>query len=185
MVKVVIMKTDQELSAEGTATIIKLGDCRKCGPVNRVSSRRVAVMVEIASHDAIGEDIKMCLTRDLEESGRVTVSDDRPDWVFSIIAFHQYNLVEMSVVIRQFFRSTAPGTEMAISGSSGQSVRRNGGWIYESLKYHGLHGVLKTDLEDFLKNLAEGFVNQHLGVTKGSTGSSQAQTARRQDGGSS
>ncbi len=179
------MKTDQELSGDGTATIINLGDCRKCGSASRVSSGRIPVMVEIACDDAIGEDIKMCLTRDLEASGRVTVSDDRPDWVFSIIAFHQYNLVELSVVIRQFFRSTAPGTEMTISGSSGQAVRRKGGWFYESLKYHGLHGVLKPDLGDFLKNLAERFVDQHLGLPRESTDSSRAQTVWRQKGGSS
>ena len=75
-------------------------------------------MVEIACDDAIGEDIKTSLTRDLEESGCVTGSSDRPDWVFSIIAFQHCNLVELSVVLRQFFRSTAPGTEMAIGGSS-------------------------------------------------------------------
>jgi hypothetical protein len=142
-------------------------------------------MVEIACNDAIGEDIKMRLTRDLEESGRVKVSDDRPDWVFSIIAFHQYNLVELSVLIRQFFRSTAPGTEMAISGSSGQAVRRKGGWSYESLKYHGLHGVPQPELGDFLKNLAKGFVDQHLGLPQEGIGSSRTQTVWGQKRGSS
>jgi len=157
-------KTDRELSAEETATIIELSNCRKSRSVSRLSSGRVTVMVEIACDDAIGEDIKSCLTRDLEESGRVTVSGDRPDWVFSIIAFHHFNLVELSVVLRRFFRSTAPGTEMAISDSSGQAVRRKGQWVYESLRYHGLHGVPRPDLEAFLKGLAKEFTSQHLNL---------------------
>jgi hypothetical protein len=156
------METNRELIAEETATIIELGNCRKCKSANRRPSGRVTVMVEIACDDAIGEDIKTSLTRDLEESGCVTVSSDRPDWVFSIIAFHHCNLVELSVVLRQFFRSTAPGTEMAISDSSDQPVRRKGCWVYESLRYHGLHGVRRPDLEAFLKGLAKEFASQHL-----------------------
>jgi hypothetical protein len=159
-----MMKTDGELSAENTATIIELGNRRKRGFLSQVASERVSVMVEVACDDAIGEDIKICLTKALEESGCVTVSDDRPDWVCSTIAFHQWNLVELSVVIRQFFRSTAPGTEIAISDSSGEAVRGKGHWVYESLKYHGLHGVPRSDLESFLKGLAKEFIRQHVGV---------------------
>jgi len=86
-------------------------------------------MVEIACDDAIGADIKSCLTRHLEESGYVTVLDDRPDWVFSIIAFHHANLVELSVVLRRFFRSTAPGTEIVKAGGHDQEMMRSGGWV--------------------------------------------------------
>lgn len=163
--KALIMKAERELSAEETATIIELDNCRKCGSSSRACTARVTVMIEIASDDAVvGEDIRSCLARHLEDSGYVTVSDDNPDWVFSIIGFHQGNLVELSVVLRRFFRSTAPGTETAISDPSGQAFRRKGGWIYESLRYHGLHGVPKPDLGDFLKGLADVFMCQHLNL---------------------
>ena len=158
------MKTNWELAAEETARIIELGNCRKRSSVTGVSSGRVIVMVEIACDDAIGEDIKICLTRHLEESGYVNVSDDRPNWVFSIIAFHHGNLVQMSVILRRFFRSTAPGTEMVKAGEPDQEMMRRGGWVYESLRYHGLHGVPKMALEDFLKGLAKEFTSQHLGL---------------------
>ena len=155
------MMTDSELTPKETTKTIELRDRRTSWPA-KPSRRRVRVMVEVASDGPIGEEIKIRLTRHLEEPGNVAISDHRPDWVFSIIAFDHGHLVELSVVLRQFFRSTAPGTEMAISDSSGQAVRRKGGWVYESLRYHGLHGVPKPDLGDFLKGLAEGFVGQHL-----------------------
>ena len=156
------METDRKSSAEETATIIEIGNCRKHGAVNRSSSECPNVMVEIASDDAIGEEIKSCLTKDLEATGCVNVSPDRPDWVFSIICFEYGSLVEMSVVLRQLFRSTAPGTEMLQTDGSDQATLRNGGWVYESLKYHGLHGVPKIALADFLKSLANDFTSRHL-----------------------
>ena len=158
------MKINRESSVEETASIIELGNRRKHGAVSRSSSECPSVMVEIASGDAIGEEIKSCLTQNLEETGCVNVSPDRPDWVFSIICFEYGNLVEMSVVLRQLFRSTAPGTEMVQADGSDQRVLRKGGWIYESLKYHGLHGVPKIALADFLKSLANDFTSRHLGI---------------------
>ena len=161
-----IMENDQELTAEETAKIIELGGCRKRGSGAKASTGSVTVMIEIACEGRIGADIKSCLTRRLEESGYVTVSDDRPDWVFSIIAFHHEDLVEMSVVLRQLFRSTAPGTEMVKESGSDRETLRKGGWVYESLKYHGLHGVPKRALEDFLKGLAHEFTTQRLGRSR-------------------
>ena len=158
------METDRKSSAEETATIIELGNCRKHGAISKSSRGCVDVMVEIASEDAIGEEIKSCLIKNLEETGCVNVSHDRPDWVFSIICFEYGNLVEMSVVLRQLFRSTAPGTEMVQADGSDQPMLRKGGWVYESLKYHGLHGVPKIGLPDFLKSLADDFTSRHLGI---------------------
>ncbi|HTY23285.1 MAG TPA: hypothetical protein VMC85_09155 [Desulfomonilaceae bacterium] len=159
------MKAKPELAAKESARTMKLGNSRKWGSV-RASCRDVKVMVEVASDGPIGEDIKIRLTRHLEESVSIAVSDYSPDWVFSIIAFDNGNLVELSVVLREFFRSTAPGTEVAMSDSSGQTVLRKGGWVYESLRYHGLHGVPKPRLGDFLKALAEGFLSQHLNLSR-------------------
>ena len=158
-----MMKTDQELTVEETAKVIELGNCRKGRSVAGASSGLVNVMIEIACDGAIGAEIKRCLTRHLEESGCVAVSDDRPDWAFSIIAFQHEGLVEMSVVIRRLFRSTAPGTEMVKDSGADQETLRKGGWIYESLKYHGLHGVPQMALGDFLKGLAHEFATQSLG----------------------
>jgi hypothetical protein len=158
------METDRKSSPDETATIIELGDCRKRGVISKSSPRCVDVMVEIACQDAIGEEIRNCFVRNLEETGCVKLSHDRPDWVFSIICFEYGNLVEMSVVLRRLFRSTAPGTEMIHADGSDQPMLRMGGWVYESLKYHGLHGVPKMTLPDFLKGLADDFASRHLGI---------------------
>jgi hypothetical protein len=163
MWKEAIMKTNRELVAEEKAKIIEIGNCRKRGSGDGTSSGGGAVMIEVACDGPIGADIKSCLTGHLEESGYVTVSDDRPDWVFSIIAFHHEDLVEMSVVLRQLFRATSPGTEMVKESGSDRETLRKGGWVYESLKYHGLHGVPKMALGDFLKGLAHQFTTQRLG----------------------
>ena len=69
----------------------------------------------------------------------------------------------MSVVLRRLFRSTSPGTEMVKESGSDRETLRKGGWVYESLKYHGLHGVPKLALGDFLKDLALEFTTQRLG----------------------
>ncbi len=153
-----------ESLAEEPTKIVELGNCRKHGAVSKSSSECPNVMIEIACEDSIEDEIRNCLTRNLEETGCVSISHDSPDWVFSIICFQYGNLVEMSVVIRQFFRSTVPGTEMSQCGGSGQASLRKGGWVYESLKYHGLHGVPKIALADFLKNLANEFTSRHLGL---------------------
>ncbi len=158
------MNMNPKSVAEKIAPIIELNKHRKRGSVAGAASGCVTAMVEIACDGAIGAVIKSCLTRHLEESGYVTVSDDRPDWVFSIIAFHYESLVEMSVVLRRLFRSTAPGTEMVKAGGADREMLRKGGWVYESLRYHGLHGVPETALEDFLKRLAKEFASQHLGI---------------------
>lgn len=157
------MKINRELTPGETARIIELDNCRKRRSVAGASSGCGAVMIEIACDGAIGADIKSCLTRHLEESSYATVSDDRPDWVFSIIAFHHEHLVEMSVALRRFFRSTAPGTEMVKEGGPDRETLRKGGWVYESLRYHGLHGVPRVALGDFLKGLADEFARQLLG----------------------
>jgi hypothetical protein len=158
------MKINRKSSVEETASIIELGNRRKHGAVSRSSSECPNVMVEIASEGAIGEEIKSCLIKNLEATGCVNVSPDSPDWVFSIICLEYGNLVEMSVVLRQLFRSTAPGTEILQTDRSDQSTLRKGGWVYESLKYHGLHGVPKLALADFLKSLANDFTSRHLGI---------------------
>lgn len=157
------MNVIPELAAEEPAKAIELEDYRKRGSA-RASRRRVRVMVEVACDTPIGEEIKIGLARHIEGSSSIVISDRRPDWVFSIIAFDHGYLVELSVILRQFFRSTVPGTETAVRDSSGEAVRREGGWVYESLRYHGLHGVPRSNLRDFLKGLAEGFVVQHLGL---------------------
>jgi hypothetical protein len=164
MWKEAIMKTNRELVAEETAKIIEIGNCRKRGSGDGTSSGGGAVMIEVACDGPIGADIKSCLTGHLEESGYVTVSDDRPDWVFSIIAFYHGDLVEMSVVLRQLFRSTSPGTEMVKESGTDRETLRKGGWVYESLRYHGLHGVPKQNLETFLKGLAKEFISQNLSL---------------------
>ena len=159
------MNINQESTGEGPNKIVELTSCLKQGAVSKSFRECANVMIEIACEDSIGDEIRNCLTENLEQTGCVNISHDRPDWVFSIICFQYANLVEMSVVLRQFFRSTVPGTEMTHASGSEQATLRKGGWVYESLKYHGLHGVQKTGLADFLKNLVGEFTSRHLGLT--------------------
>jgi hypothetical protein len=124
----------------------------------------VRVMVEVACNEPVGEKINIGLARELGDLGYVVVSDHRPDWVFSIIAFQHGSLVELSVVLRQLFRSTAPGTEMLTSDCAGNGVLREGGWVYESLRLHSLHGVPTSQLSNFLKSLAKEFERRRLAL---------------------
>jgi hypothetical protein len=142
------------------ASIVELDDYRQYVSAKKVHPPTVRVMVEVACNDPLREEISAGLARCLEDLGYVIVSDRRPDWVFSIIAFHYGNLVELSLVLRQLFRSTTPGTEMSKSDCAGNGALREGGWIYESLRLHSLHGVHRNDLSSFLKSVANEFASR-------------------------
>ncbi len=158
------MNVNQESREEKAANVIELGACRKNFPPSKPSREHAKVMIEIACETSIGDEIRNCLIKKLEQTGCVTISHYRPDWVFSIICLEYGNLVEMSLVLRELFRSTTPGTEVIKASGADQGMLRYGGWVYESLRYHGLHGVPKIGLGDFLKSLAEEFTIRHLGL---------------------
>jgi hypothetical protein len=122
----------------------------------------VRVQVEVASSEPVGEDIRTGLSEELGKLDGVVVLDDGPDWVYSIIALQHDHLVELSVILRQFFRASKPGTEVNTSASSDGTKLNPGAWVYESLKFHGLFGVRATDLKGLLRSLADEFSKNHL-----------------------
>ena len=91
--------------------------------------------VEVACNEPVGEDIRKGLTEELGKLDGVIVVDEAPDWVYSIIASHYSQLVELSVVLRQFFRASKPGTEQDTSTPSGGKTLKSGAWVYEWLKF--------------------------------------------------
>ena len=119
--------------------------------------------MEVACNEPVGEDIRKCLTEELGKLDSVIVVDEGPDWVFSIIALHHGLLVELSVILRRFFRASKPGTEEKASPPNGEKTLNPGAWIYESLRFHGLFGVPVTDLKGLLVSMAEEFGKTHLG----------------------
>jgi hypothetical protein len=131
--------------------------------INRTYQKKnsVRVRVEVASSEPVGEDIRRGLTEELGKLDGVVVLDDGPDWVFSIIALKYDHLVELSVILRQFFRASKPGTELDTSASSDGNKLKPGAWVYESLRFHGLFGVRATDLKGLLRSLADEFSKNH------------------------
>jgi hypothetical protein len=123
----------------------------------------VRVQVEVVCSEPVGEDIRKGLTEELGKLDGVIVVDEGPDWVFSIIALHYGQLVELSVILRQFFRASKPGTEKGTTTAGGRVSLKPGAWVYESLRFHGLFGVGDTDLKGLLTSMAEEFGKNHLG----------------------
>jgi hypothetical protein len=123
----------------------------------------VRVQVEVSCNEAVGEAIRTRLTEELGKLDGVIIVDEAPGWVFSIIAFHYGQLVELSVILRQFFRASKPGTEQDTITPGGAVSLKSGAWVYESLKFHGLFGVQVSDLKGLFASLAEEFGKNHLG----------------------
>lgn len=160
------MKNQWASNTSEICSIFDFEEHRKSVAAEKSSRKSTRVMIEVACNEPVGADIKSCLGKHLEELGHVVLADQRPDWVFSIIAFSHTNLIELSVVLRHFFRSTRPGTEIVKAEGADHEMLREGGWVYESMKFHGLYGVPDQDLEGFLGFLAKEFGRQHAGPLK-------------------
>ena len=162
LLRVQDMKSESGKYLTDTNTVTELADYRRALSSGRSNGRPLRVMVEVACSEPEDNDIKTYLSRHLEELGYV-LSEHRPDWVFSIIAMRHGTLVEFSVILRQFLRSTTPGTE-AVPGEGPDQIRlRTGAWVYESLKFHGLFGVPRALLDNFLADLARQMVCEQMG----------------------
>lgn len=123
----------------------------------------VRVQVEVACNEPVGQTIKSWLTEELDKLDGVVVEERDADWVYSIIALHYGQLVELSVILREFFRASKPGTELGPSTPGNEKTLRPGAWVYESLRFHGLFGVRATDLKGLFASIAEQFGENHLG----------------------
>jgi len=140
-----------------------MGSYREGIERTRRKKNAVRVRVEVACNEPLGEEIKIVLSEELGKLYSVAVVDSEPDWVFSIIALHYGHLVELSVILRQFFRASKPGTEKGISTPGSGISLKPGAWVYESLRFHGLFGVRATELKGLLASMAEEFGKNHLG----------------------
>jgi hypothetical protein len=142
-------------------TVFRLEDLRKSKKDQNVKPLPVRIHVEVACREPVGKEIQDCATAAFESAGCLVVGNDKPDWILSVIAFSHGDLVELSIILRKLFRSTLPGTEVESVDTWGKARLRSGGWLYESLRFHGLFGVPKGELGPFLARLAKDFAVQH------------------------
>ena len=119
------------------------------------------VKMEVTCEGPVGGEIQNIVKSELEKLGCTVHGLSNADWVISIIAFSYYETVEMSILLRRLFRSTSPGSELKGLDDQGNTVLKEGGWLYESLRFHGLYGVKKMELESFFKGLLEEFRSAH------------------------
>jgi hypothetical protein len=141
--------------------IFRLDELRREKELKIRHKPQVRVKVEVMCREQIGRIIQQFIVSELESRGCLDVQDDKPDWILSLIAFSHGEMVELSIVLRALFRSTTPGTEVDRIESDGNVVLREGGWLYESLRFHGLYGVPRADLGRFLGQLVSEFKAEH------------------------
>jgi len=122
----------------------------------------VRIKVEVTCRQEIGETIKRVIGSELRARGYLVDDYDKPDWILSIIAFLHGDLVEMSILFRKLFRSTTPGTEVDLDDSEGHVGLRRGGWLYESLRFHGLFGIPTAELDGFSERLVKELATEHI-----------------------
>ncbi len=155
------MSDETRRPTDNPKTVLRLEDLRKAREEQNKDVLPARVQVEVSCREPVGEVIKNCVSAAFESAGCLVVGDDKPDWILSVIAFNYGDIVELSVILRKLFRSTIPGTEVDGVDSSGKVHLRPGGWLYESLRFHGLFGVRKGDLAPFLEKMAKDFAAQH------------------------
>lgn len=154
--------SDEKLHSSFRHTpVLRLEDVRRGRTTQNADVEPVRIKVEIACNEDVGQTIQSCITSELEQARCLVVADEKPDWILSVIAFRYRTLVELSIVLRRLFRSTVPGTEVERVDSDGRAVLREGGWLYESLRFHGLFGVREPELKQFLAQLVGQFKAAH------------------------
>ncbi len=110
-----LMEDQLSRTEDTVGRVVHMGSYREGIERTRRKSNAVRVQVEVACNEPVGENIKIGLSEELGKLDGVVVVDSEPDWVFSIIALHYGHLVELSVILRQFFRASKPGTEQGTS----------------------------------------------------------------------
>jgi hypothetical protein len=155
------MSESKTTSDSRNATVLHMDDRRRGAKSRDALPEPVRIKVEVACHDVTGQTIKAVIGSKLESHGCILVESDKPDWVLSIIAFSHGDTVEMSIILRRLFRSTAPSTEVEQVDEERRVGLRQGGWLYESLRFHGLFGVPTADLDCFFERLVKDFANEN------------------------
>jgi hypothetical protein len=141
--------------------VSSIGDFKQRKNDHLAKEKGLTVKTEVTCEDPVGGDIQNILKSELEKLGCTVHGFSNPDWIISIIAFNYYETVEMSIILRRLFRSTSPGSELEGWDDQENAMLKDGAWIYESLRFHGLYGVRKMELEDFLKGLIGEFNSKH------------------------
>lgn len=141
--------------------VLQLEEVRRAKKSHDGTLPPVRIKVEVACEEPVGETIRNRLASTFESLGCNAVGEDKPDWILSVIAISYGDLVELSIVLRRLFRSTVPGTEAEGLDSEGRVLLRQGGWLYESLRFHGLFGVRRPELDSFLAKMAADFATRH------------------------
>jgi hypothetical protein len=144
------------------AKVLQMKDRRTPDRLRNALPNLVGIKVEVTCDQDIGETIRGVIGFKLRVRGYLVDDYDKPDWVLSVIAFRHGELVEMSIIFRRLFRSTTPGTEVELVDSEGHVGLRQGGWLYESLLFHGLFGVPAAGLEVFSERLVKDLASEHI-----------------------
>lgn len=153
---------DETTHARGNRNgIFRLDELRRNKKSKETRIPPVRIKVEVACRERVGETIQRLIASELEAKDCLVVQDDKPDWILSMIAFSHGELVELSIVLRALFRATTPGTEVDRVEPDGNVILRQGGWVYESQRFHGLYGVPRADLERFLARVVREFRSEH------------------------
>jgi len=145
-----------------SANVVQMKDRRTPDRFETVLPNLARLKVEVTCHQDIGEDIRTVIGSKLRALGYLVDHYDKPDWILSIIAFRHGELVEMSIILRELFRSTTPGTEVESVDSEGHVGLRQGGWLYESLRFHGLFGAPTAELDGFFERLVMDLATEHM-----------------------
>jgi hypothetical protein len=141
--------------------VSSIGEFKQRKSDHLAKEKGLTVKTEVTCEGPVGGDIQNILKSELEKLGCAVNGFSNPDWIISIIAFSYYETVEMSIILRKLFRSTSPGSELEGWDDQGNAKLKDGAWIYESLRFHGLYGVRKMELADFLRGLIREFNSKH------------------------
>ncbi len=144
------------------ANVVRLTDRKATERFKNAARKLVRIKVEVTCHHDFGETIQRAIGSELRVRGYLVDDHDKPDWILSIIAFRHGDLAEMSIIFRRLFRSTTPGTEVDPGDSEGYVGLRQGGWLYESLRFHGLFGVPTAELGGFSERLVKELAAEHI-----------------------
>jgi hypothetical protein len=155
------MNNDQDNCLPSHRRVVQLDEYRRGETRKQKTDVSPKVQIEVVCNEPIRDRIKSLLAEELRRVGCAAVDHEEPGWIYSIIAFQHGESIELSIILRQFFRSTRPGTEVDRVESDGRICLRSGSWVYESLRFHGLFGVLQSELESFLADIAAEFGHQY------------------------
>ena len=157
-----VMSEQRMRRNSGNANVLQMTDRKATDRFKNALTKLVQVKVEVTCHQDIGETIKRVIGSELRARGYLVENYDKPDWILSIIAFPLGDLVEISIIFRRLFRSTTPGTEVDLVDSEGHVGLRRGGWLYESLRFHGLFGAPTSELDGFCERLVKELATEHI-----------------------